>query len=141
MWSPADWIELVRAIFYGVATICVPLATGLIMVAAARARRAEEAAARNATAISAVSSNIQRLEKNTNSISERNQAIAKALGVTEGIAQERAGAVAHAAAGAHSFPAGAPSLPVPVADNRTAEAAERVAAATERVATATEEKT
>jgi hypothetical protein len=34
--------------------------------------------------------NIRRLERNTNSISERNEAIAKELGITEGKASERA---------------------------------------------------
>jgi hypothetical protein len=34
--------------------------------------------------------NIRRLEKNTNSISARNEAIAKELGITEGVAQEKA---------------------------------------------------
>jgi hypothetical protein len=34
--------------------------------------------------------NIRRLERNTNSISERNEAIAKQLGVTEGKASEKA---------------------------------------------------
>lgn len=34
--------------------------------------------------------NIRRLEKNTNSISARNEAIAKQLGVTEGKAEEKA---------------------------------------------------
>jgi uncharacterized membrane protein len=34
--------------------------------------------------------NIRRLERNTNSISARNEAIAKQLGVTEGVAQEKA---------------------------------------------------
>jgi len=34
--------------------------------------------------------NLRRLEKNTNSISERNEAIAKALGIEEGKAAEKA---------------------------------------------------
>jgi hypothetical protein len=34
--------------------------------------------------------NIRRLERNTNSISERNEAIAKQLGITEGRATEKA---------------------------------------------------
>lgn len=34
--------------------------------------------------------NIRRLERNTNSISTRNEAIARQLGVTEGVANEKA---------------------------------------------------
>ena len=34
--------------------------------------------------------NIQRIETNTNSISKRNEDIAKQLGITEGVAQEKA---------------------------------------------------
>ena len=34
--------------------------------------------------------NIRRLERNTNSISSRNEAIAKQLGITEGVAKEKA---------------------------------------------------
>jgi len=45
---------------------------------------------RNARKIDMSAVNIQRLEKNTNSISERNEAIAKQLGVTEGMAKEKA---------------------------------------------------
>jgi tetrahydromethanopterin S-methyltransferase subunit F len=34
--------------------------------------------------------NIQRIEKNTNSISQRNEAIAKELGIVQGVAREKA---------------------------------------------------
>jgi hypothetical protein len=76
-----------------------------------------------------MSTNVDRLEKNTNSISERNQAIAMKLGITEGIAQERA-----------SVQAGANGGPVPVVDDRTAAASERSAAANERLASAAKRK-
>lgn len=117
-WTPADYIELVKAVFYGIAAVCVPLATVYIMISANR--------------IKDLGINVDRLEKNTNSISERNQAIAMKLGITEGIAQERASVQANADA---ALPG---ALPLPVADDRVANAAERSAKATERVADAAE---
>ena len=118
-WTPADWIELVKVVFYGIAIVCVPLATFFTMMSALRLNK--------------VSNNVDRLEKNTNSISERNQAIAMKLGITEGIAQERASVLANA------DPSAPGPSPLPVADDRTAVAAERSAAATERVADAAED--
>lgn len=118
-WSPAEVTELVKAVFYGVALICVPLATFFTMISAARAKRSEEASLRNAESIKAVSTNVDRLEKNTNSISERNQAIAMKLGITEGIAQERASVLAN-------VPPSLAPLPLPVSDAKTAAAVDRV---------------
>lgn len=110
-WTPADVNELVRAIFFGVATVCVPLATVYTIISAARAKRSIEASEKNAKSIEAVSANVVQLEKNTNSISERNEAIAKALGVTEGMAMgARVAPVAPAAQGVQG-PAG-PAGPV-----------------------------
>lgn len=68
-----------------------------------------------------VGENVITLEKNTNSISERNQAIAMKLGVTEGIAQERASVQANAPA-----IVGAATAPLPVSDEKTAAAVEKV---------------
>lgn len=121
VWTPADYIELVKAVFYGIAAVCVPLATVYIMITANRVKD--------------LGINVDRLEKNTNSISERNQAIAMKLGVSEGIAQERASVQANVAP---ALAAAVKPAPVPVADDRTAVAAERSAAATERVADAAE---
>ena len=45
---------------------------------------------RNARKIDVSAQNLQRLEKNTNSISERNEAIARKLGMKEGIEKEKA---------------------------------------------------
>lgn len=134
-WTPADWIELVKVVFYGITILCVPAATFFTMMSAARAKRAEDSSLRNAASIQAVSTNVDRLEKNTNSISERNQAIAMKLGIADGIAQERASVLANSNAGA-ALPG---TSPLPVADERTAAASERSAAATERVADAAEE--
>lgn len=117
-WTPAEVTELVKVVFYGVAIVCGPLATAFIILSAARIQK--------------VSNNVDRLEKNTNSISERNQAIALKLGITEGIAQERASVLANAAPSTGTSP-------LPVADDRTAIAAERSASATERVADAAED--
>lgn len=121
-WSPADIIELMKAMFFGIATICVPLATTFVMIAASRSKRAEEASLRNAASIQSVSTDVARLEKNTNSISERNQAIAMKLGITEGIAQERASVQANNP----GIAAAAIAAPLPVADEKTAAAVERV---------------
>lgn len=118
-WTPADWIELMKVMFYGVGAVCVPLATAFIMISAARLQR--------------LGINVDRLEKNTNSISERNQAIAMKLGITEGIAQERASIAAN-------HPNGTSSSPLPVVDERAAAASERTADAAERVADAAEQK-
>lgn len=136
-WSPAEVIELVKVVFYGIAIVCVPAATFFTMISAARAKRSEEASLRNANSIKSVSDDLKLLEKNTNSISERNEAIAKKLGITEGIEQERASVLAHAT---NSQPQviGHNSPPLPVADDRTAAAAEQTAVAAERSAAATE---
>lgn len=100
--TPADWIELVKTVFFGLALLAVPAASFI-------------ASLRNSAKIHAVSVNVDRLEKNTNSISERNQAIAQKLGVTEGIAQERASVQANTVL--------APAvLPLPVSDEKTAAA-------------------
>lgn len=68
-----------------------------------------------------VGENVITLEKNTNSISERNQAIAMKLGITEGIAQERASVQANAPAIIE-----AAAAPLPVSDEKTAAAVEKV---------------
>lgn len=112
-WAPADVTELVRTVFYGIAAVCVPLATAYIMIGAARSKRAEDASLRNAASLRTVSTDVARLEKNTNSISERNQAIAMKLGITEGIAQERASVLANA-------PIVPATLPLPVTDEKVA---------------------
>lgn len=135
-WSPAEVTELVKAVFFGVAATCVPIATVYTMISAARAKRSEQASLRNAEKIDAVSVNVDRLEKNTNSISERNQVIAQKLGITEGIAQERASIVATTVREGGIAPNN--GAPVPVTDDRTAKAAERGAAANERIADAAE---
>lgn len=114
--TPSDWIELVKQVFVGLALICIPVSTGYTILTAARAKRSEDASLLNAASIQKVSTNVDRLEKNTNSISERNQAIAMKLGITEGIAQERASVQANAAA----------TLPLPVSDEKTAAAVDRV---------------
>lgn len=118
-WTPADWIELIKVLFFGIGAVCVPLATAFIMISAARIQK--------------LSTNVDRLEKNTNSISERNQAIAMKLGITEGIAQERASVQANAGP---ALPNG--TSPLPVVDERTAVATEQTAAAAERSAKANE---
>lgn len=69
-----------------------------------------------------VGENVITLEKNTNSISERNQAIAQKLGVVEGIAQERASMQANAPTIAEARAA----MPLPVSDEKTAAAVEKV---------------
>lgn len=139
-WSPAEVTELVKAVFFGVATLCIPLGTVYVMIGAARAKRAEAASIANGASI-------RTLEKNTNSISERNEAIAKKLGITEGVAQERASVLAHSVSAPqvvmqpHQPVASAPPAagrPLPVADERTAVAAERTATATEDSAKAAE---
>lgn len=138
-WMPADWIRLVEVVFYGIAIICLPLATAYITVGAARAKRAEESSLKNAKSIETVSTNVDRLEKNTNSISERNQAIAQKLGITEGIAQERASVLANAIVmdASTALPAGLIGKdPLPVTDDQMARVGERIAAATEESARA-----
>lgn len=130
-------IELVKVVFYGIAIVCVPAATFFTMVSAARAKRSEEASLRNAQSIKMVSDNLTLLEKNTNSISERNEAIAKKLGIREGIDQERSSVLAHAT-NAQPPGMGHNAPPLPVADQRTAAAAEQTAVAAERSAAATE---
>lgn len=120
--APADWIELAKAIFYGIGIVCIPLATVYTMISAARVKRSEALALLNKAHIEVVSTNVDRLEKNTNSISERNQAIAMKLGITEGIKQERESVQANASS------ALAPAVsPVPVADEKTTAAVDRVA--------------
>lgn len=74
-WTPTDYIELMKGVFYGIGIVSVPFATVYIMITASRVKE--------------LSANVERVEKNTNSISERNEAIAKKLGISEGIAQER----------------------------------------------------
>lgn len=135
-WTPAEWTELVKAVFFGVSTLCIPLATVYIMLGAARAKRAETASLANAASIATVSTNVDRLEKNTNSISERNQAIAMKLGIKEGIEQERSSVQAAntAAAPTHG------TSPLPVTDARAAEAAEDSAKELKRMANAAEAK-
>lgn len=138
VWTPEQVTELVKVLFLGVGALSVSLATVYSIIGAARAKRAEVSSLANAVSIKA-------LEKNTNSISERNEAIAKKLGITEGVAQERASVLAHASAPqvvmqqqpiASAQPA--PGRPLPVADERTAVAAERTATATEDSAKAAE---
>lgn len=96
----SDIIEIIKAIGF----LCIPLATAYTIVISSR--------------LKSVSDDVLRLEKNTNSISERNQAIANKLGITEGIAQERAAAQA---AGITT-----PPLPLPVSDEKNAEKLDKV---------------
>ena len=103
--TPADWIELTKVASSFISAILVPLATIYIAIR-----------------VNKVSGNVDRLEKNTNSISERNQAIAMKLGITEGIAQERASVQANTSP---PLPASS-STPLPVADEKTAAAVDRV---------------
>lgn len=65
---------------------------------------------RNRDEIKTMGAQMGTLEKNTNSISERNEAIAKKLGVHEGQAQERA---ERAERDSHAAPA-APAVPLAV---------------------------
>lgn len=65
--------------------------------AAWQAWQAKRVSASNATDIGKVQANVTLIERNTNSISTRNEAIAKALGVHEGIATGRAQGAAEAA--------------------------------------------
>lgn len=95
----SDIIEIIKAIGF----LCIPLATAYTIVISSR--------------LKSVSDDVLRLEKNTNSISERNQAIANKLGITEGIAQERAAAQA---AGITT------PLPLPVSDEKNAEKLDKV---------------
>lgn len=116
-------VELLKAI----SAILVPIVTFLVWLTAQRAKRSEEASIRNAESIKIVNRNVELLEKNTNSISERNQQIAMKLGITEGIAQERASVQANSPI--EASPAG---KPVPVSDERTAAAVEKVGEAIEK---------
>lgn len=135
-------MEMLRITFFVVAIICLPLAMIFIMIIASRTKHAGDASRRNSASLEKIGDNIEILEKNTNSISERNQAIAMKLGITEGIAQERASVLANATPNGLSKMV---ASPVPVADDRTAtateqtaEAAKETAVAAERSATATE---
>lgn len=114
-WTPSDWIELVKVVFLGIASICLPVSTAYGIIAAVRAKRSEQASLRNAV-------NIKRIEENTNSISERNQSIAHALGVTEGRAQELASGQARSNIQA----ALQAEIPMPVRDEKLVAAVERV---------------
>lgn len=111
-WSPADYIELVKTI----GAALVPIALAYSIISATRSKNALEASLKNAESIKTVSTNVDRLEKNTNSISERLQAASLRLGRNEGhaegVAQERASALAHAP----GLPVG--SSPLPVVDEQ-----------------------
>lgn len=122
-WTPSDYVELMKAAAYTIGIVCIPLSTAYVMISAHRAKQ-------NSEALKLVVSDVARLEKNTNSISERNQAIAQKLGITEGIAMERASVQANTPTG--PAPLIGNSGPVPVADARTAAAVERVGEAIEK---------
>lgn len=96
--TPADWIELTKVTFAGLGTVLGGVAAVYAVIGAKRAGRAEATSKANSETIGAVQTNVERVERNTNSISTRNEAIAKALGVEEGIKTERARGIASAAA-------------------------------------------
>jgi hypothetical protein len=123
MWT--DIIELIKVL----GALMVPAALAYSITINARSKRTEARSLSNSEMIKTVADDVIRLEKNTNSISERNERIAQALGVTQGVTQERESVAATHQAG----------RPLPVADDRTAVAAERSASATERVANASED--
>lgn len=156
---PIDLIELIKALFYGVALVCTPLATVYSIVSANRAKRAEQQSKQNSQNIGRVVDNVALIERNTNSMTSEIARLSREKGEVEG---ERIGVLAgekkarELAEGqrqgrddrrsdiGHHLPLHVPHRPVveqplPVADARTADAAERSAAATERVADAAEE--
>lgn len=164
---PIDLVELIKAVFFGIASICFPLATIYSVVAANRAKRAELQSTANSTSITKVNDNVALIERNTNSMTSEIARLSREKGATEG---ERVGVLAgekkaqelaegqrqgrdhERASGGQSYhapPQAPPHVPhrsvveppLPVADARTADAAERSAAATERVADAAEEAT
>lgn len=158
--APIDLIELVKVIFYGVATLCVPLATVYIMLAAARTKRAEEAAIAVKADLSKVRDNVELIERNTNSLSTRMADLARKNGIVEGVQQgiqrgveaaqqlaegqrrgieiERASVAAQAPTTAISSPPPAAELKGHVGQDQVPVKDDRVAAATERIARATE---
>lgn len=170
--APVDTVELIKAyseliktIFYGVGSLCIPLATVYVMIGAARAKRAEVATVAVASTVADVSvdlgkikDDVKLLEINTNSMTSTIAALSEKAGIVKGEAkekatgervaealrqgaeQERAAVAAAAPVAAVEAKPGAGKPPLPVADERTAGAAERVASATERVANATEDK-
>lgn len=164
---PIDLVELIKALFFGVALVCTPLATVYSIVSANRARRAETNSRTNSDSIGKVIDNVALIERNTNSMTSEIARLSREKGATEG---ERVGVLAgekkaqelaegqrqgrdhERASGGQSYhapPQASPHVPhrsvveppLPVADARTADAAERSAAATERVADAAEEAT
>lgn len=142
-WSPealAQLVELVKAVFFGISIICVPLATVYIMVAAARAKRADEQAKKNEVQIQSVSKQIDGLlhERDAAKVKEgeataeaaaRDDAELLARGQREGREHERERISQQTA----------PELatdgsPIPVTDARATAAVEKLADAATRSA-------
>lgn len=146
---PINVAELIKAIFFGIATLCVPVATVYIMIAAARAKKAEEAGLKAVTIAESTAKQIDGLLKDRDAakVEEGKVSGAAAAAVTAEVLKEgqRQGAETErasvAAANPHqsgniSVPVTG-SVPVPVTDAaalRVAEATETLAAVAEKTA-------
>lgn len=137
--------ELVKAVFFGISIVCIPLATVYTMIAAARAKRAETATALVSHQIDGLLTDRDEAKKKEGAaladIASDREAALLARGQKEGRDNERARWVQTQQGPQQTLEGVKEKAPVAVADERTAEASERVAAATERAADATERAT
>lgn len=152
--SDAVWLAII-GVPVVLLTAIIPLFKQIIDNRNARDIREQEWARQDKLAqdvregLQAVKTGVDLLERNTNSISARNEQIAKSLGLMEGEAAGRAAEVKVAEALAEGQRQGAAGLgaasvsgastgstPVPVADNTMAVVGERIALATEEFADA-----
>lgn len=87
--APIDIVELTKAIFSGIAALGGIFVTIYLPILSARQKRAEVAQQQQAASLLKVKDNMELIERNTNSISTRNEEIAKQLGMEQGAKKER----------------------------------------------------
>lgn len=133
--APVDLVELVKAVFYGIAALCVPIATVYIMITAQRTKALNTKI--DGMLVERDASNVRKGER-MGEQSGRDTADALAEGQRQGREHERSSVIARGLEN---------NKPLPVEDEaaaaiatRTAEATERSAEAHQRVAEATERK-
>lgn len=165
LFQPVDLVQLVTAIFSGVALLLTTGIGAFVMITNARSKRNEETLAKVTNSVVEVKETVVDLKKNTDGLASRTAAMARKLGVQEGTSAGIAAGIATAAtlaegqrqgreqsaalSGGEAPVVGAPPSglvdkqgnPISVEDDRTAKASERVASATERVAVSTEKRT
>lgn len=82
---PIDVVELVKAIFSGLATVFSAIAAGYAIFASSKAKQVAAEGAQRGKDITEVKENLKRVEMNTNSLAQAAVDSAKKVGITEGV--------------------------------------------------------